>query len=247
MNLPASVLATSHLPTLSERYVQVNTADIVQRMERSGFYVAKATSTAPRTRDPMYAKHVIDFRLKNAERIHGAEPRVIFVNSHDGTTAATAMAGLYRFVCSNGLVVGHTVEKLRQRHAGDAAANLIERMQQLARQTEQVYTTVERWARIECADKDVEVFAKMAAQLRWGDAHMFEPEEIARPRRREDERNDLWTVFNRIQESTIRGGLEGYSRSGRRATSRPLTDISRDVEYNANLWTLAEEFEQVLA
>ena len=60
-------------------------------------------------------------------------------------------------------------------------------------------------------------------------------------RRHEDDRGDLWTTFNRLQENTVRGGIEGLSRSGRAATSRPLSDISRSVDYNAQLWQLAEE------
>jgi len=35
--------------------------------------------------------------------------------------------------------------------------------------------------------------------------------------------------------------LVGLSRSGRQATSRPLTDIQRDLAYNAQLWQLADE------
>jgi len=60
-------------------------------------------------------------------------------------------------------------------------------------------------------------------------------------RREEDDRGDLWTTFNRLQENTVRGGLVGLSRSGRQATSRPLTDIQRDLAYNAQLWQLADE------
>jgi hypothetical protein len=51
----------------------------------------------------------------------------------------------------------------------------------------------------------------------------------------------LWSTFNRVQENTIRGGVEGLSRSGRSATSRPLSDITRSVDYNQQLWSLADE------
>ena len=239
--LPLSVLADRPAPKMSERYVHVNSREIVELMEQEGFYVAAAKTTAPRSRDPMFARHSIEFRRHDAPRVGGTTPRIIFVNSHDGTTAAQAMAGLYRFVCSNGLVIGRTLEQIKQRHAGDAAYELIARMRSLAKNSEQTFTKIEQWSRKQLTTPQRNQFARFAAQLRWGDAAMFEPEEMLRLRRAEDDRGDLWSTFNRLQENTVRGGLVGLSRSGRQATSRPLTDIQRDLAYNAQLWQLTEE------
>lgn len=240
-NLPLSVLADHAAPTMSERYVHVNSREVVELMEQEGFYVAAAKTTAPRSRDPMFARHSIEFRHREAPVVEGATPRIIFVNSHDGTTAATAMSGLYRFVCSNGLVIGQTLEQIKQRHAGDAAYELIARMRSLAKNSEQIFTKIEHWSRKQLTTPQRHEFARFAAQLRWGDAAMFEPEEMLKLRRAEDDRGDLWSTFNRLQENTVRGGLIGLSRSGRQATSRPLTDIQRDLSYNAQLWQLTEE------
>ena len=239
--LPLSVLADRAAPTMSSRYVHVNSREVVELMEQEGFYVAAAKTTAPRSRDPMFVRHSIEFRRHDAPQVDGTTPRIIFVNSHDGTTAAQAMAGLYRFVCSNGLVIGQTLEQIKQRHAGDAAYELITRMRALAKNSEQTFTKIERWSRKQLTTPQRHEFARLAAQLRWGDAAMFEPEELLKLRRAEDDRGDLWSTFNRLQENTVRGGLIGLSRSGRRATSRPLTDIQRDLSYNAQLWQLTEE------
>lgn len=247
MKMPVSVLAKTAAPETSARYSFVSTADIVQRMEKAGFYVAAASAANPRSRDVAFSKHLVDFRLKNAERLYNTEPRVILINSHDGSTAAKVMSGLFRYVCSNGLVVGSAIQQVSQRHAGDAAAEIIHRMQDSARRATEMYARIERWSKIECADKDIEVYGRLATQLRWGNANLFDLDEVLRPRRKEDERGDLWTVFNRVQENTVRGGLSGYASSGRRATSRPITDISRDVDYNAKLWQLTEEFAATLA
>ena len=240
-NLPLSVLADHAAPTMSGRYVHVNSREVVELMEQEGFYVAAAKTNAPRSRDPMFARHSIEFRRREAPVVEGATPRIIFVNSHDGTTAATAMSGMYRFVCSNGLVIGQTLEQIKQRHAGDAAYELIARMRSLAKNSEQTFTKIEQWSRKQLTTPQRHEFARFAAQLRWGDAAMFEPEEMLKLRRAEDDRGDLWSTFNRLQENTVRGGLIGLSRSGRQATSRPLTDIQRDLSYNAQLWQLAEE------
>ncbi len=239
--LPASALATTAAPTVSERYQFISSNEIIQRFAQEGWAVDSATVAAPRKRDVLFAKHMIDFRHPDFEPINGAVPRIILVNSHDGSSSAKVLAGVFRFVCSNGLVVGNTVGREVVRHTGDAAADLIHRMRQLAKNTSDLYSKIDRWSNIDLTQAQRHEFARFAAQLRWGDAQRFTPEDLLQVRREGDDRGDLWTTFNRLQENTVRGGIEGLSRSGRAATSRPLSDISRSVDYNAQLWQLAEE------
>lgn len=239
--LPASALASAAAPTVSERYQFISSNEVIARFADEGWVVDNATVAAPRKRDPLWAKHMIDFRHPDFEPVQGAVPRIILVNSHDGSSSARVLAGVFRFVCSNGLVVGTTVGKEVVRHTGDAAAELIHRMQQLARNTSKLYTQIDTWSKKDLSKAQRHEMARFAAQLRWGDAQRFTPEELLQVRREGDDRGDLWTTFNRLQENTVRGGIEGLSRSGRAATSRPLSDISRSVDYNAQLWQLAEE------
>lgn len=239
--LPASALATTAAPNVSERYQFISSNEIIQRFADEGWRVESATVAAPRKRDPLFAKHMIDFRHPDFEAVQGAVPRIILVNSHDGSSSARVLAGVFRFVCSNGLVVGTTIGKETVRHTGDAAADLIHRMQQLARNTSKIYMRIDSWSKKELSKAQRYEMARFAAQLRWGDAQRFAPEDLLQVRREGDDRGDLWATFNRLQENTVRGGIEGLSRSGRSATSRPLSDISRSVEYNAQLWQLAEE------
>lgn len=238
---PQAVLATTPAPGVSARYQFISSGEIVQRFAQEGWTVAAATTAAPRKRPNAWAKHMLDFRHPDLPEINGAVPRIIVTNSHDGTASARVLAGVFRFVCSNGLVVGNTVGKETVRHTGDAAADLIHRMQSLAKNTHKLYDSIERWSKKELTKAQRHEFARFSAQLRWGDARRFEVEDLLMVRRAEDDRGDLWATFNRIQENTVRGGIEGLSRSGRAATSRPLSDITRSVDYNAQLWALAEE------
>ena len=204
--------------------------------------MAGAEVASPKRRDSAFARHMIDFRNPDFEPVHGAVPRIIVVNSHDGSSSARVMGGVFRFVCSNGLVIGNIAQREVVRHTGDAAADLIHRMRQLAKNTTALYQSIDRWSKIDLSKSQRQEFARFAAQLRWGDASRFEAEDLLEVRRTEDDRGDLWTTFNRVQENTVRGGITGMSRSGRAATSRPLSDIARSVDYNAALWQLAEEF-----
>ena len=239
--LPRSALASAPAPTVSSRYQFVDSREIVRRFADEGWQVASASAAAPRKNAAAFAKHIIDFRHPDLREIRGAVPRIILTNSHDGSSSARLLAGVFRFVCSNGLVVGDVAHNEIVRHAGDAAADLIHRMRTLSRNTVQLYDKIDRWSNKQLTRTQRTTFARFAAQLRWGDAHRFEPEDLLMVRRAEDDRGDLWTTFNRLQENTVRGGIEGLSRSGRAATSRPLSDITRSVDYNAQLWQLAEE------
>ena len=65
------------------------------------------------------------------------------------------------------------------------------------------------------------------------------------PRRRDDVRSDLWSTFNRVQESLVNGGLPGRGATGRRMHTRPVQGIDQSVKLNRALWMLAEEMRQL--
>jgi hypothetical protein len=57
----------------------------------------------------------------------------------------------------------------------------------------------------------------------------------------DDAGDDLWTVFNRVQENLLGGGLVRRTESGRLSRTRRITSIRQDVRLNSRLWDLAEE------
>ncbi|MFP3531730.1 DUF932 domain-containing protein, partial [Burkholderia sp. SIMBA_013] len=93
-------------------------------------------------------------------------------------------------------------------------------------------------------------FARSALALRYDPTDAEAPAPIAEsqllaPRRFEDRRDDLWTVFNRVQENLTKGGLHGRSRTGRAMSTRPITGIDQDVKLNRALWMLADAMRQM--
>lgn len=246
-NLPAAALAGTPDPMMSARYVHIDTRDVIRLMKAEGWEVAAAKAAAPRKRDPLYARHMLDFRRPGVEPIHGAVPRVIFVNSHNGTSSANAMAGFYRFVCENGLVIGTTVARKVARHIFHDASEFVHDMQDLAKVAEEHRTTITRWDALDLSKPQREEYARLVGQLRWGDAWAYEPMELLTPRRAEDDAGNLLVTYNRAQENATRGGMNGVSRTGRRMVSQPISDINRDLSFNAQLWRLTEEFAEHVA
>lgn len=67
------------------------------------------------------------------------------------------------------------------------------------------------------------------------------PEQVLLPNRRQDNRNDLWTTYQRVQENLIKGGLIGRTAKGKLTRTRAVNGITGDVKLNNALWSLAEE------
>jgi hypothetical protein len=240
--LPASVFTAESSPKMSARYRHINSASIVEAMCAEGFQVDSVTTRGSRQRDPLCAKHQIDFRHPDIPGVDGAVPRVLFTNSHDGSGSASFMMGVYRFVCSNGLIIGSTYAKEVTRHSGEQAAQLVERVRALSRNTAPLFAQIEQWSKRELSRPEEIEFARLASVLRFGDAQRFDPMQLLDVRRGEDEGRSLWRVFNRVQEAAVRMPLEGASADGRRLVSRPLKSLDAGTAFNTQLWRLAEEF-----
>lgn len=103
-----SVFAEGAHESRSARYTYIPTIEVLRGLFREGFAVFSATQALSRIEGKTaYTKHML--RLRHAEQLarSGADVNeVILINSHDGTSSYQMLAGCFRFVCSNGLVVG---------------------------------------------------------------------------------------------------------------------------------------------
>lgn len=243
MKYPLCVRSPEASPSMSERYVHVNSMDVINAMTAEGFTIADIKADKPTARDPQFVRHVIDFRPANAPVIHGSTPRILFTNSHNGRTKASVLAGIFRFVCSNGMIVGDVTYRESVRHAGDTARELIERMVKLSKNSAPMFEKIERWSRTNIRPTEQLIFAQRAMELRFGDmAKAYNVHDMLAVRRPEDNGDDLWRVLNRIQENAMRGGLIGRNANNRQVQSRAITGIANDLKFNQGVWELAEEF-----
>ncbi len=71
--------------------------------------------------------------------------------------------------------------------------------------------------------------------------------QLLMPRRRDDDRPDLWSAYNRVQENLTQGGLHGRTATGRRHSTRPIQGIDQNVKINRALWMLAEGMKRLKA
>ncbi len=87
-------------------------------------------------------------------------------------------------------------------------------------------------------------FLRKSAEVRFGKEKVLKDMEIVgllTPNRMEDEGDDMWKVFNVVQEKFVRGGVEMTTQRGRRTKLRGLQNIMAVNQINTKLWELAEE------
>ena len=245
-----SIFAQPQHGSRSERYSYIPTATVLQELRGEGFQPFMVCQTRVRQegrRD--FTKHMI--RLRHASQINGAEANeIVLLNSHDGTSSYQMLAGMFRFVCSNGLVCGDTVADVRVPHKGDVAGHVIEGAYEVLRGFDRVKESRDAMHAITLNDGESEVFARAALALRYDDADKPAPiteSQILMPRRFDDRRPDLWSVFNRTQENLTQGGLRGRSANGRRQQTRPVQGIDQNIRLNRALWLLADGMRQLKA
>ena len=112
--------------------------DRADKLRQEGFEPFMVCQTRVRNEDRReYTKHLI--RLRHASQISGDEANeIILLNSHDGTSSYQMLAGMFRFVCHNGLVCGDTAD-IRVPHKGDVASQVIEGALRSPRRLERVH------------------------------------------------------------------------------------------------------------
>ena len=242
-----SIFAQAPHGSRSERYSYIPTATVLQELRGEGFQPFMVCQTRVRQegrRD--FTKHMI--RLRHASQINGREANeIILLNSHDGTSSYQMLAGMFRFVCQNGLVCGDTVADVRVPHKGDVAGQVIEGAYEVLNQFQLIEEQRETMKGIQLGGDQQHAFAEAALAYRYDPADGPAPvtaSQLLAPRRREDATNDLWSTFNRVQENTIKGGLRGRNKQGRRTSTRAVSGIDQDVKLNRALWVLAQHLRQ---
>lgn len=244
-----SVFAQEAHSSRSERYTYVPTIDVLSGLRREGFQpfmVAQGRTRVPGKAD--FTKHML--RMRHADQISASEANeIILINSHDGTSSYQMLAGVFRFVCCNGMVCGETMEDIRIAHKGDIVHNVIEGAFGVLDGFGLIREVTTEMKQLTLSRPEQVVFAEAAMSIKFDEEQdaPFDASELLRTRRIDDRDASLWTTFNKIQENVVRGGIAGRNASGRRTRTREVTAIDNNVKLNRALWTLAEKMAELKA
>ena len=239
--VPAVFAPTAHERT-SGSYTFISSAQVLTALASAGFLPVDARQAA-RARSPLHARHLIRLRRRfETIALRDAIPEILFLNSHDGTSAYQLRVGLYRVVCTNGLVVSAGVFPVwRVMHRGDVVADVVQAALQITERFEVLAAAVDSMERTRLDRLQQLDFAAQALALRFPKdlPGAVEPSRFLVPRRSEDVGNDLWRTFNVLQENLLRGGIPRRSASNRLTRTRCITAIREDVRLNSALWEMA--------
>lgn len=245
--LPLAVTSQLHSPKMSEKYVHINTADILARFQDTGWAVASVNS-AKHSKHPEYARHALRLRHRDFPTIDhgGVVPELIVLNSHNGSWALRIALGMFRMVCSNGMVAGNLWGGVSLKHYN--IKNLEDKITQVTGDmnnlSHKLSDTIQDWMTVELPYNEQLDFAEKAMGIRWGDKTPVKAEQLLETRREADRGSNLWKVFNRVQENLTQGGFNGTSSNGRLLGIKPVRNVKRDFKFNSELFELATSYVQ---
>ena len=248
--LAPSIFAAQAMPSVSSRYAFVPTSQLVSRLRDAGWAPVSAVQQRVKLDERRgFQKHLIRFQRRDVVPVKGEyTPELCLINSHDRSSAYQLHAGLYRFICANGMFVGDgdAFERVSIRHAGFTPDEVIDASFRILDQVPAITASVESFRARRLTDAESRAFAAAALRLRYDDPHTAPvgPEKLLEARRYEDAGDNLWNVLNRLQENLCRGGLQDESRrrvNGKRfPRTRAITGLDRNVKLNKELWSLAQ-------
>jgi hypothetical protein len=251
-HVPAAYAEKAHAGT-TNRYSFFPTATVVEALRESGWAPVIAQEQRTRAVDRSgFQKHLIRFhRREELGRavLHDSRLELVLMNSHDGGCAFRLFAGVFRLVCSNGLVVSEaSFGAISIRHTHRTVEQVVDASQKIARNSDGIGGRIDAFRQRMLSEEERTDFASRALALRYDTAEdaPVRPSYLLEPKRREDRGNSLWQTFNVIQERMMRGSrpdrFKAIQEHRRTARVRALTGLDAQIGINRNLWALASSY-----
>ena len=247
-----SIFASGKHASRSERYSYIPTIEVLRGLRREGFEPFMVAQGGSRVEGKAeFTKHLIRMRHAGQVNAKAEANEIILINSHDGASSYQMLAGVIRYICINGLVVGDIADDIRVPHRGDIQGEVIEGAFRVLKDFETVDASIESMKSLTLRDDEERALATAALAMRYGERSEGQPpapvtaEQLLEARRPEDLGHSLWVSMNRLQENMLRGGQRGRSVQGRRMQTRSVGSIDRSVSLNRALWVLAEEMRKI--
>jgi len=238
----ASVTAGSAASDVSARYTFIPTVRVLDVFRDLGWFPVNIQEKAVRLESRRgFQKHVVRLRHSDfnaVQNVGGLIPEILLLNSHDRSTVFQIMAGIFRLVCANGLIISDSMFAThRVKHIGYSDDKIAVAIADAQESIPRIMGRVGEFQEIELTPNEQGVFARAASALRWDDGKGPDETTLLRVDRADDRDPSLWNIYNRIQEKMIDG-----KRSARRGqTIRKIKGVDSNVRLNRALWTLTEQ------
>ena len=254
--LSPAVFATTKHDRLTDRYMPLHTSSLLPVLADYGYSPVQAAQKRSRKASAEHSAHMLAFaRTIDTDFAQGdVRPEIILYNSHDGSGSVKLFAGAFRFICSNGIVAGDGFQS-RLYHNKSAMLGFEDMLRNTVANLPAMMERINLLKSVQLSSATAYEMAKRSVATRWD---MFDAQtkgvyaidktitDVLAVNRNEDNLTDAFTVFNRIQESVIRG--KTFVKSVTEATpygsirkARPINSVKENIRINGELWNIAEE------
>ena len=230
---------------VSDKYHFIKTIDVIEEIKAHNWYpVSVKVSNVRDIEKNGFQQHCVRFRhFEDLLNPKDNAVELLLFNSHDRSKAFSISAGIFRFICANGLVLADSVfETYKIKHLGERDNDVANAVNQITAIKDKLMNKINTLSNIKLSQLEKESFAKLSVPLRFEEHLEINHTDLLTPLRDEDYKDDLYTTLNVIQENLIRGNISGINKeSGRRFTSKEIKAISTDTHINKGLWDIAEK------
>jgi hypothetical protein len=200
---------------VTDRYGFVSSQFVLNAFADAGWLPVEQKALKTRKADRAgFQKHLI--RMENPEYLDvpgldgnwACRPQLVFINSHDRASSMRLTWGMLRFVCLNGLIVGDTVGEVRLKHSNNVMQRLPDAIQAVLSSFPKLIEQTQTLRAKTLTQAAVDKLVKTVYDARLDGVKNLERVDYRLPLlRREDASMDAFTVFNRVQEVALRGGI----------------------------------------
>lgn len=244
-----SIFTPTAAHNVSDKYTHIPTSNVIDDMDLLGWKVVDAKEVKAR-KGIGFQKHLLVFRNEDVV-INGADgdtvfPQILLTNSHDGKNSFTFTAGLFRMICENGLVIStEQFEDVKMRHMGYTFEELQEQIKGMVERLPLTVESMNKMKQIEMSQEAAIEFAQKAIATRFNEDEInnisVDINQLLIPTREEDKGNDLWSVFNVVQEKILEGDFN-YTFGVKIRKARKIKNFNQDLKINKELFNLALEY-----
>lgn len=230
---------------VSDKYHFIPTIEVIEQIKSHNWYPVSVSQADVRDEEKQgYQQHCVRFRhFEDLLNPQDNAVELLLFNSHDRSKSFSISAGIYRFVCANGLVVSDSVfESYKIKHIGDRDNDVANAVAKITAIKDKLLDKIKTLSNIQLSNLEKQSFAKLAIPLRFEEHLEVNLNDLLVPNRKEDYKDDLYTTLNTIQEHLIRGNVSGINKeTGRRFKSKEIKSITNDTHINKGLWDIAEK------
>lgn len=254
MQITNPVYQVTKMPTLADTYAFASTESIIEQLGKQGWYPSSQSAAKVRKQERLgFQRHIVRFQndafpaIPGLSALNNSRPEIVALAAHDGTTALRMLLGFIRMVCLNGNIAGVGLRSFKAFHTGNLVDKIPEGVAHMTAGLPDLFSAVQKLQQLRFTPEAKAELVDTLARERLKAVKLvsYDADSVEVVRRSEDRSEDAFTVFNRVQESLIRGGIKYVakaqvldadgnviSESLKNGTTRKVTSIPMSVRLN---------------